>query len=376
MDTLLDVQLTQAQRELLEAIALPWFDTGQANYATPYIYGTRPPKGLPKGEWPLWGHIQHHFDKQGRDAEELFHSLPRVGNSAPFASGYGLTAPMRRPIGEGERVRLTIAASLWITPWRTKFCEPFLRVLHHMIKLYLDRPITSEITTVMLRSGELMAAMPDLEPGFVEALPELLSYEPLISTGGAQLGDGSWERQITRSVMQFRDAKTLEDYITQTCETVAKAASQYVPATVAEGPPLPAEPARGPYVDPGLLKDLDEAAKTTRWRVHKLIALCEGLNDAYAAGNPYVCGAMIRAILDHIPPLFGHTDFKVVASQHVFTVKRTDKSHAQKLAAFKDIADDVMHRPIGPSVPRISMDDIPEPVRLNAVLQEVVAILR
>ncbi|MFF3208406.1 hypothetical protein [Streptomyces sp. NPDC002962] len=31
-------------------------------------------------------------------------------------------------------------------------------------------------------------------------------------------------------------------------------------------------------------------------------------------------------------------------------------------------ADDVMHRPIGHTVPRISMDDLPEPIRLNKVL--------
>ncbi|MEU2601430.1 hypothetical protein ABZ669_30625 [Streptomyces hirsutus] len=49
-------------------------------------------------------------------------------------------------------------------------------------------------------------------------------------------------------------------------------------------------------------------------------------------------------------------------------MKRTDKAHAQRLAAFKDIADDVMHRPIRATVPVISMNDLPEPARLNAVL--------
>lgn len=37
---------------------------------------------------------------------------------------------------------------------------------------------------------------------------------------------------------------------------------------------------------------------------------------------------------------------------------------------------DVMHRPIGPSVPRVSMDDIPRPLRLNAMLHELLAVLR
>ncbi|MFJ8488441.1 hypothetical protein ACIRBZ_08625 [Streptomyces sp. NPDC094038] len=104
--------------------------------------------------------------------------------------------------------------------------------------------------------------------------------------------------------------------------------------------------------------------------------MCNGLNDAYAAGNAYVCAAMIRAILDRNPPAFGEKDFKVVASQHTFVTQRTDKVHAQKLVAFKDISDDGLHRQIGPSVPVLTMDNIPEPVRLNAMLQELLTILR
>lgn len=34
-----------------------------------------------------------------------------------------------------------------------------------------------------------------------------------------------------------------------------------------------------------------------------------------------------------------------------------------------------MHRPIGPSVPRVSVDDIPRPLRLNAMLHELLAVL-
>ncbi|WP_411147409.1 hypothetical protein [Streptomyces sp. A30] len=357
MNTLFDAVITQDQRSLLTRIAGPWLATG---------------------EWPLWGSIQHYFDARRLDADEVFHSLSRVGVAGPFAAGYGFTAPMRAPISATDRVRLTVASSRVLPEVRMVVGEPFVRVLLHMVKLHADRPVSDhEVTPAQLRSAELMAAMPHLKPWFVQVLPDLLSYEPGISNGGgATLGDGTWERTIDRSVMQFRDVLSVEDYIARTCEIVTANAAQFAPLVAAVETPPVAEPERAPYIDGGLLHDLEEAAAKTRWKVHKLLALCRGLNDSYTAGNPYACAAMIRSILDHIPPLFGHADFKVVASQHVFTVKRTDKSHAQKLAAFKDIADDVMHRPIGPSVPRISMVDIPEPVRLNAVLQEVVAILR
>ncbi|WP_162467351.1 hypothetical protein [Streptomyces cavernae] len=110
--------------------------------------------------------------------------------------------------------------------------------------------------------------------------------------------------------------------------------------------------------------------------MHKLLALCRELNDNYTAGNPYASAALIRAVLDHIPPVFGHRAFKQVAAQHVFAMKQTDKAHARNLADFKDIADDVMHRPIGTTVPVIDMHDLPAPTRLRAVLGELVTVLR
>jgi hypothetical protein len=190
--------------------------------------------------------------------------------------------------------------------------------------------------------------------------------------------------------MQFSGVRTVEDYIAKTTEIVTATAAQV--ATVHQGvnfeiSPLqhtsfdvevasPIASERQPYVDAGLIDDLEGVAKRTRWRVHKLIALCQELNDAFVVGNPYACAALIRAILDHIPPVFGHSDFKHIAAQHSFPVQRTDKAHAKNLSDFKDIADDVMHRPIGPNVPVISMEDIPAPVRLNAILHELLRLLR
>ncbi|WP_459752929.1 hypothetical protein [Streptomyces sennicomposti] len=350
--------LTQDQRSLFTAIAAPWLD---------------------RGEWPIWASIQHYFDQRDQDADAIFHSLPRVRSEVPFAAGYGFTNPMRAPISPRDRVRLTVAASLVLPEVRMAAGEPFVRALRHMIDLYTSTPILNDdVPTIILRSRELVDALPNLKPWFVKVLPDLLSYEPGISTGGVHLGDGSWEREVTRSVWQFRHVHTVEDYIEKTCEIVAKNAAQYAPvaAVEEEAALVIAEPERAPYIDLDLLDDLDQAAQKTSWKVHKLIALCRELNDNYVAGNPYACAALIRAILDHIPPVFGHQDFKQVAAQHVFAVKRTDKAHAQRLAAFKDIADDVMHRPVSATVPVISMSDLPEPARLNAVLQELLSILQ
>ncbi|EKX64450.1 hypothetical protein STRIP9103_01078 [Streptomyces ipomoeae 91-03] len=76
---------------------------------------------------------------------------------------------------------------------------------------------------------------------------------------------------------------------------------------------------------------------------------------------------MIQAVMDHIPPAFGHTDFKQMAAQHTFSSKGTDKAHAQFLASSKIIGDDVMHRRIGPNVPVINMGDVSQPIRPSPI---------
>ncbi|MEW2127947.1 hypothetical protein AB0891_29980 [Streptomyces sp. NPDC007259] len=353
MESLFDVQLAPAQQSLLTTIAQPW---------------------LARGEWPLWANVQHYFDMRGQDADAIFHSLPRIGADVPYAAGYGFTVPMRAPIGSEDRVRLTVAASVKLPEVRMAAGEPFVKALRHMIDLYTSRPMHFDVVpTILLRSDALAAALPDLKPWFVRVLPDLLSYEPRVSAGGSK-ANGSWEREVTRTVLQYRGVDTVEEYVDRTSKAVLAEAAKFAPASVTLEASAVA-PERGPYIDLALLDDMEQAAANTKWKVHKLIALCQGLNDAYAAGNPYVCAAVIRAVIDHIPPVFGKPDFKQVASQHMFAIKRTDKAHAQYLADFKTIGDDVMHRPIGPNVPVITMNDIPAPIRLNAILREMVPLL-
>lgn len=365
--------LSKGQHDLLRRLALPWLKTG---------------------EWPLWAHIRHEFDLKDLDADVLLQSLPRIGLDAPYAAGYGYTTLMRPPVREDDRVRLTVAAVLVLPALRKELGDPFVRVLKLMIRLYRGKPLShTEITRAYLDSSAL--AKRGFAPSFVRALPDLLDHEPGVRSGsGVTSPDGDWKREIDRSVLRFRDVETIEDYVARTCELVdaqaASTAGHPVSALPHPGVPALADTSRfttptdhspraeppTPYLDAGLLTDLESAAARTTWKAHKLLALCRELNSNHAAGNPYACAALIRAVLDHVPPVFGHKDFKQVAAQHTFTVQRTDKAHAQKLAGFKDIADDALHRPISANVPVITMSDLPEPTRLNALLNELLTLLR
>ncbi|MDX3672683.1 hypothetical protein [Streptomyces europaeiscabiei] len=357
MNTLLDADLTPDQHNLLAAIGRSWLD---------------------RGDWPVWGSVQAHFDQRNVDADDVFHSLPRVGVDVPYAAGYGFTVPMRAFINPRDRVRLTVASSLVLPEIQKMAGEPFVRALEYMVDRYLSSPILHDDSPrPLMRSSELAAALPSLKPQFVRLLPDLLSYEPAVNTeGGAGFADGSWEREVNRSVWPFRHVHSVQEYVEKTCEIVAATAAQF-PLTpfVTEEAAVATAPTRGPYIDDALLDDLEKAAGTTKWNLDKLIALCRELNYTYTGEMPHASAAMIRAVLDHIPRAFQQQEFKYVASQHRFAVQKTDKAHAQKLVAFKDIADDVMHRPIGPGRSVIAMDDLPEPARLRAMLRELLTLL-
>jgi hypothetical protein len=100
----------------------------------------------------------------------------------------------------------------------------------------------------------------------------------------------------------------------------------------------------------------------------KLLRLIDELNDNRRRGNTYATHALLRAILDHIPPLLGCADFKAVANNYRWS--RTDKGYATKLLDFKMQADDVLYRQISSKRDLLTLDDVPPRTWINRLLQE------
>lgn len=121
---------------------------------------------------------------------------------------------------------------------------------------------------------------------------------------------------------------------------------------------VPEEPLAVPgYVDELLMVDLKLALVTGGWGPDRLLALLAELNDNYARGNLYACHALLRAILDHVPPAFGQRSFDAVVNNFGWT--RTDKSYMKRLADFRLQADDALHRHISAKHDYLTMEDLP-----------------
>lgn len=100
----------------------------------------------------------------------------------------------------------------------------------------------------------------------------------------------------------------------------------------------------------------------------KLTRLVAELNDNYSRGNAYAAHALLRAILDHIPPLLGCADFKAAANNYSWS--RTDRGYARRLLDFKLQDDDALHQQISKRTDQLGIDDMPPRVWVNRILQE------
>jgi hypothetical protein len=130
----------------------------------------------------------------------------------------------------------------------------------------------------------------------------------------------------------------------------------------------PPSPAPSPYVNKQIVAAIRAKDGQSTFNVTKLLGLIDELNDNYGNRNTYASHALLRALLDHIPPILRCADFKAVFNTHSWG--RTDKNYIKRLLAFRDQADDALHRQISAKADVLDFDDMPASVCVDRLLQE------
>lgn len=124
----------------------------------------------------------------------------------------------------------------------------------------------------------------------------------------------------------------------------------------------------GPYIDSRVIAAVKARQGTDQFDRSKLLRLIDELNDNYSRANGYAVHALLRALLDHIPPLLGYASFHAAVNNYRWN--RTDQAHMRKLLDFRLQADDVLHRQISNKADLLSPDDAPPRAWINRLLQE------
>lgn len=151
---------------------------------------------------------------------------------------------------------------------------------------------------------------------------------------------------------------------------IDKVAAQYNKNSVQKEPNEDTQ--RSSYIDENTLLRLRKI-ENENFDLSRLVNFCHELNDNYSLENYYSCAMLLRAILDHIPPIFGKTSFSDVASQHGGKSLKKVLHPLDETA--KKIGDDYLHKQISKKVLTVTKTQVSFQANLDMLLNEVAAIL-
>ncbi len=308
--------------------------------------------------WPEFDHV----DRQLRRAAKI--DVARVAVGIPEVLLVTHAPRGVAPRGH-DMMRLTLAGIERCDGGQDDV-ELFLRALRWLAR-YEEKhdpepgETTVAVTRAMLAKG---LRVPLREAGRLRRLFELLYWERWGGEGSWRaLDSDNWHVRVGRDVRHFLRVRSVEDFLEAAAGWLGPDASTVVEPR--SEPSTASLEEAGSYIDERIF-DLIKQAHGGRWDCTKLLVLLRELDDNYRAGNAYAAHALLRALLDHVPPLFGQSSFTQVVNNYPWG--RTDGRYVKRLAAFRDQADDVMHRQITRTPCLLSMEDMPPRAAVNRLL--------
>lgn len=125
---------------------------------------------------------------------------------------------------------------------------------------------------------------------------------------------------LTSDIWRFRHVQTVEDCVNVRANWLAeekrilpdKLTNFYGPWQFGTEPAdtEPLETPRLPYIAEQITDAIRAKAGRSRFDLTKLLALIAELNDNCASKHTYAAHALLRAVLDHVPPVFGYPDVR------------------------------------------------------------------
>lgn len=128
-----------------------------------------------------------------------------------------------------------------------------------------------------------------------------------------------------------------------------------------------------PYVNKDFLEGFQK--KNNHFNYQKLITLIEELNFNHKNKKTYSSCMILRAILDHVPPLLAKNDFDDVVNKYSWGSEKSSRRKAlKKLLDFRNTPDDVLHGRITNRSDVIDFSYLPDKFSVNILLQECLEI--
>jgi hypothetical protein len=101
----------------------------------------------------------------------------------------------------------------------------------------------------------------------------------------------------------------------EVCGVLRAAANQLARVRFRPAPTPAGGPQVAPYVSPARIEELRNSPDT-KWDTRRLVRMLEELNEAHARAAHLTVAMLLRAIKDHVPPIFDQPNFAAVAANH------------------------------------------------------------
>jgi hypothetical protein len=113
-----------------------------------------------------------------------------------------------------------------------------------------------------------------------------------------------------------------------------------------------------------------------RFDFRKLVRLCEELNSSYEEGDFYATAMLTRAVLDHVPPVFGKSSFAEVANNYGGGGRSFRETMLHLENAARKVGDMHLHMPIRKSETLPTAQQVCFASQIDVLLAEIVRIIQ
>lgn len=129
------------------------------------------------------------------------------------------------------------------------------------------------------------------------------------------------------------------------------------------------------YISHSRIKELEQISNPS-FDLTKVIKFCHEINDNWHRENYLSVGALVRALKDHVPPIFGCANFKEVANNYNGNGKSFKSSMLNLQNTSTNISDRLIHSHITNSVALPSDTQVNFSQEIDAMLEEIVRVLK
>ncbi len=128
------------------------------------------------------------------------------------------------------------------------------------------------------------------------------------------------------------------------------------------------------YIHPERLKELSQVT-SDKFDLCKLLKLCEEMNGSYRTDSVLSIIMLTRALIDHVPPIFGAKTFNEVVNNYAGT--KSFKENMERLnSSSRKIADQHLHTQVRNSESIPTMNQVDFSNDIDVLLAEVYRVLK